>query len=126
MSFLRRFYTHGDGLPDGGAQNPTKDRRCHPSREGAPAIGFEECAVTGSLPVSYSGGYLESRPRRFTKSSIMARAMLSLGGSCGSRSTVYQPASSISSGSVWISPPAHSAVKATMSELGNGQGWLPK
>ena len=47
-----------------------------------------------------------SRPCCFTKSSIMARAMLTLTGICGSSSAPYHPASSISPISGASSPPA--------------------
>ena len=47
-------------------------------------------------------------------------------GSLGSSSKSNQRASSISTPSGVISPPAYSAVKATISECGNGHGWLPK
>ena len=52
--------------------------------------------------------------------------MLMGGGTAGNRSARNQPASVISAGWMRISPAACSAVKATMRESGNGQGWLPK
>ena len=47
-------------------------------------------------------------------------------GTSGSSVGRYQPASTISLPSISISPPAYSAVKATINESGNGHGWLPK
>src|SRR5690625_6863166 len=60
------------------------------------------------------------------KSSTSARAILSGAGSFGSESGRNQPASSNSRGSISISPPAYSAVKAIINEFGKGQGWLLK
>ena len=44
----------------------------------------------------------------------------------GSSAGPYQPASTISSPSMWISPPAQRQVKPIISESGKGQGWEPK
>ena len=52
--------------------------------------------------------------------------MLSFGGIGGKASARNQRASVISLPSTAISPPAYWAVKPTISECGNGQGWLPK
>ena len=59
--------------------------------------------------------------------SMSAREIDCVGGTSGSRSPgPNQAASAISAGSQRISPPAYSAVNATMSECGNGHDWLPK
>ena len=58
--------------------------------------------------------------------SIRRREILIEGGSFGSSAASNQRASSISTPSGTMSPPAYSAVKAIISECGNGHGWLPK
>ena len=58
---------------------------------------------------------------------MSAREIDCRGESSGSGSPgPYQRASAISEGSQRMSPPAYSAVKAILSECGNGQDWLPK
>ena len=47
-------------------------------------------------------------------------------GMLGSASTGNQSAAAISSSSSTMSPPAYSAKNPSMSELGNGHGWLPR
>src|SRR5215212_2888183 len=77
-------------------------------------------------PPRQSSPHSEQAPRSYlaccaTKPSIMAHAMLTFGGSGGSSPGSYQPASSISVGSISSSPPAYSVVKPIISEFGKGQ-----
>ena len=58
--------------------------------------------------------------------SMSFRATVIGSGRLGSASAAYQPASSSSDSLHPISPAACSAVKATIREWGNGQGWLAK
>jgi hypothetical protein len=83
------------------------------------ALASEPAADGQPRPVS-------DPPIRATVPSMSARAIDSLGGSCGSASSENQRASASSAGSCRSSPPAYSAVNAIISELGNGQLWLPK
>ena len=55
---------------------------------------------------------------------MILRAIEMPGGIIGSSWRRYQPASAISVGSHTISPPAYSARKPSISECGNGHGWL--
>ena len=61
-----------------------------------------------------------------TVASISLREMLTVDGSCGSALSGNHFASAISASHGRMSPPAYSAVKAIISECGNGQDWLAK
>src|SRR5690606_28252098 len=66
-----------------------------------------------------------SCPVSANQDSISVRAILPCGGTIGSACAENQSASTISSSSRRISPSRYSAVKASISECGNGHDWLP-
>ena len=76
------------------------------------------------LPSLSANSAFDQLPYSFTNQSMSRLAMLGGGGNWGSPSGANQPASAISASSSTKSPPAYSAVKPSINELGKGQGWL--
>jgi hypothetical protein len=64
--------------------------------------------------------------RPAAQASIIRPAMLIVGGTVGSSSGANQPASAISSACRANSPATYRARNPTISECGNGHGWLPQ